>query len=152
MDEIVKKTLKIYPYVPGGEGSSIASYLAGRGTPRGVEQAGQPHVRRGHGKVMNTIPPSDFSYCEMLNEAVQMQPADVMDPEIAGQIGRDRHRERQALQSRCPDEKDPRPRLSRWRMPPVGPCRSAAVIQRGLVTTAPTRNGSMDCGSAVMSS
>ena len=36
--------------------------------------------------VMNTIPPSDFSYWEMLNEAVQAQPAEAMDPEIAGQI------------------------------------------------------------------
>ena len=35
---------------------------------------------------MNTIPPSDFSFWEMLNEAVQAQPADAMDPEIAGQI------------------------------------------------------------------
>ena len=35
---------------------------------------------------MNTIPPADFSYFEMLNEAVQMHAADVMDPEIAGRL------------------------------------------------------------------
>ena len=50
LDEIVKRTLKIYPYQPGGEGSSIASYLKGEGRDRGVEQGGQPQVRRGHGK------------------------------------------------------------------------------------------------------
>ena len=31
IDDIVRKTLKIYPYVPGGVGSSVASYLAGQG-------------------------------------------------------------------------------------------------------------------------
>ena len=36
--------------------------------------------------MINTIPPSDFSFWEMLNEAVQAQPAEAMDPEIAGQI------------------------------------------------------------------
>ena len=45
VDEIVKKTLKIYPYLPGGEGSSIGSYLAGKGQHRTVEQAGQPALR-----------------------------------------------------------------------------------------------------------
>ena len=45
-----------------------------------------PTFVEGTGRVVNTIPPSDFSFWETLNEAVQAQPADAMDPEIAGQI------------------------------------------------------------------
>ena len=41
VDEIVKKTLKVYPYEPGGEGSSIASYLKGQGRLGAFEQAEQ---------------------------------------------------------------------------------------------------------------
>ena len=75
-----------YPYVPGGEGSSIGMYLAGEGSLGALATPASPKFVEGTGKVMNTIPPSDSTYCEMLNEAVQMQPADVMDPEIAGQL------------------------------------------------------------------
>ena len=40
----------------------------------------------GTGKVMNTIPPNDFSYYEMLNEIVQQEPATSLDPELMGPI------------------------------------------------------------------
>jgi hypothetical protein len=86
VDEMVKKTLKVYPYVPGGEGSSIGSYLAGKGSIGPLSKPASPRFVDGTGKVMNTIPPSDFSFFEMLNEALQMQPAGVMDPEIAGHL------------------------------------------------------------------
>jgi hypothetical protein len=86
VDAIVKKTLKIYPYVPGGEGSSIGSYLAGKGPIGALSKPASPRFVEGTGKVMNTIPPADSSFFELLNEAVQMQPAGVMDPEIAGQL------------------------------------------------------------------
>ena len=35
---------------------------------------------------MNTIPPNDFSYFEMLNEIVQQEPATSLDPELMGPI------------------------------------------------------------------
>ena len=40
----------------------------------------------GSGKVMNTIPPNDFSFFEMLNEVVQQEPATSLDPELMGPI------------------------------------------------------------------
>jgi hypothetical protein len=40
----------------------------------------------GSGKVMNTIPPNDFSYYEMLNDVVQQQPATSLDPELMGPL------------------------------------------------------------------
>ena len=86
VDDLVKRTLKIYPYVPGSEGSSVASYLKGEGRLGALSTPASPRFVEGTGLVVNTIPPSDFSYWEMLNEAVQSQPAEAMDPEIAGQI------------------------------------------------------------------
>jgi hypothetical protein len=35
---------------------------------------------------MNTIPPNDFGHYEMLNELVQMEPAEALDTELAGQF------------------------------------------------------------------
>ena len=40
----------------------------------------------GSGKVMNTIPPNDFSYYEMLNDVVQQEPATALDPELMGPL------------------------------------------------------------------
>lgn len=85
VDELVKKTLKIYPYVPGGLGSSIGSYLNGKGSLGALSKPMSPKFIDGTSKVMNTIPPADYSYFEMLNEVIQTQPAGSIDPEIAGQ-------------------------------------------------------------------
>jgi hypothetical protein len=40
----------------------------------------------GSGQVMNTIPPNDFSYYEMLNDVVQQEPATSLDPELMGPV------------------------------------------------------------------
>ena len=40
----------------------------------------------GSGKVMNTLPPNDWSFYEMLNEVVQQEPATSLDPELMGPI------------------------------------------------------------------
>ena len=38
------------------------------------------------GKSFNTIPPSDYSFFEMINANVQDEPADSYNPELAGQL------------------------------------------------------------------
>ena len=40
----------------------------------------------GSGKVMNTLPPNDWSYYEMLNELMQQEPATSLDPELMGSL------------------------------------------------------------------
>jgi hypothetical protein len=82
----VKDTLKIYPYQAGGFGSSVASYLAGEVPLGKPSRAMTPRFVEGSGLSMNTIPPNDFGYYEMLNELVQMEPAEALDPELAGQF------------------------------------------------------------------
>lgn len=84
--ETIKKTMKVYPYVPGSFGSSIAQALDGT-----VRIAGEPKLPEmkfidGSGMAYNTIPPSDFGFWEMINENVQMQPATSYDVELAGEL------------------------------------------------------------------
>ena len=84
--DLIKKSLKIYPYTPGGFGTSIATALEGK-----VRLAGNPPVPEtkfveGSGKSFNTIPPNDFSYFEMVNELVQMEPTASFNPEVSGQL------------------------------------------------------------------
>src|SRR5271157_1716287 len=94
--EWIKKTLKIYRYQPGGFGTSIATGLDGKvpllRSPDGKLEWGflrpQPPAKfvEGSGRVMNTVPPNDFSYFEMINALVQEEPADAMDPEVMGSL------------------------------------------------------------------
>lgn len=84
--ELIKKTIKIYPYTPGGYGTSIATALAGN-----VRIAANPPIPatkfvEASGKSFNTIPPNDFSFFEMINANVQQEPADSYDTELAGQL------------------------------------------------------------------
>jgi hypothetical protein len=84
--ENVKKNLKIYPYTPGGVGTSIATALEGK-----VRLAKNPAISdtkfvEGSGKSFNTIPPSDYGFFEMINENVQQEPATSYDVELAGQL------------------------------------------------------------------
>ncbi len=84
--ENIKKHLKIYPYTPGGVGTSIATALEGK-----VRLASNPPVPEtkfveASGKVMNTVPPGDFGFFEMLNENIQQEPATSYDIELTGQM------------------------------------------------------------------
>ena len=84
--EVIKSHLKIYPYALGGVGLSIARYLEG-----GIElgrnaEPKTPVFHEGTGLSINTIPPNDYGYYEMLNRLVQSEPAAVLDPELMGPI------------------------------------------------------------------
>jgi hypothetical protein len=92
----IKKTLKVYPYLPGGFGTSIGAALEGKATLARTPdhkldwaflRPEEPvKFAEGTGKVMNTVPPSDFSYFEMLNDLVQKEPVGALDPEIMGSL------------------------------------------------------------------
>ena len=69
--DLVRKTAKIYPYEAGGVGTSIAEFLAGKGKLARPTAPPPTVFHELSGKVMNTIPPNDFSFYEMLNEVVQ---------------------------------------------------------------------------------
>jgi hypothetical protein len=84
--EVIKKFTKIYPYQAGGLGTSIAEFLSGKTKLGPITPPPATVFHEGSGKVMNTIPPNDFSYFEMLNEVVQQEPATALDPELMGPI------------------------------------------------------------------
>lgn len=82
----IKEHMKIYPYTPGAEGTSIATALEGK-----VRLAQNPPIPatkfvEGSGKSFNTIPPGDFGFFEMINANVQAEPAASYDVELAGQL------------------------------------------------------------------
>ena len=84
--ENIKQHLKIYPYTPGGLGTSIATALEGK-----VRLSKNPAVPEtkfidASGKAFNTIPPNDASFYEMINANVQNEPAGSYDIELAGQL------------------------------------------------------------------
>jgi hypothetical protein len=82
----IKRNIKIYPYTPGGYGSSIATALQGK-----IRLAGNPPIPptkfvEASGKAFNTIPPNDYTFFEMINANVQDEPATSYDVELAGQL------------------------------------------------------------------
>ncbi|MFN7887205.1 MAG: DUF1254 domain-containing protein, partial [Betaproteobacteria bacterium] len=84
--ETIKKFTKISPYQAGGEGTSIAEFLSGKARLGRITPPPATVFHEGSGRVMNTIPPNDFSFYEMLNELVQQEPATALDPELMGPI------------------------------------------------------------------
>jgi hypothetical protein len=84
--ELIKKTIKIYPYTPGGFGTSVATALEGKVRLEASPPVPATKFVEASGKSFNTIPPSDFSFFEMINAAVQQEPAASYNPELAGQL------------------------------------------------------------------
>ena len=84
--ELIKKFTKVYPYEAGGVGTPIAEFLTGKAKLGRITPPPPTVFHEGTGKVMNTIPPNDFSYYEMLNEVVQQEPATSLDAELMGPV------------------------------------------------------------------
>jgi hypothetical protein len=84
--DTIRKFTKVYPYQAGGVGTPIAEFLAGKVMLGSVTPPPPTVFHEGSGKVMNTIPPNDWAYFEMLNEIVQQEPATSLDPELMGPI------------------------------------------------------------------
>ena len=83
----IKETLKVYPYQAGGYGTPVSEFLAGKAKLGPITPPPPTVFHEGTGKVMNTIPPNDYSYYEWLNDIVQQEPATALDAELMGPIG-----------------------------------------------------------------
>jgi hypothetical protein len=86
--ENIKANLRIYPYVPGSFGTSIATAL--EGAVRLTPEPKVPETRfvEASGVAFNTIPPGDFGFFEMLDANVQDEPATSYDIELTGQLAK----------------------------------------------------------------
>jgi hypothetical protein len=80
------RTAKIYPYAPGGYGTSIAEILTGKVRPGRPAPPREQRFVEGSGKAFMTIPANDFHYFEQINALVQQEPTDALDPEIMGSL------------------------------------------------------------------
>jgi hypothetical protein len=84
--DAIRKFTKLYPYEAGGVGTSIAEFLSGKAKLGRISEPPPTVFHELSGKVMNTIPPNDFSFYEMLNDVVQTEPAASLDPELMGSV------------------------------------------------------------------
>jgi hypothetical protein len=85
----IKKYFKVYPYVQGGYGTSVATILEGKVPLSALMPAPEPPPMKfieASGKAFNTIPASDYRFFEQINALVQEEPATSFDPELLGQM------------------------------------------------------------------
>ncbi len=82
----IRERTKVYPYEPGGLGTPIAEFLAGKAMLGKLDAPPATVFHEGSGKVLNTLPPNDWGFYEMLNEVVQSEPATALDAELMGPI------------------------------------------------------------------
>ena len=83
----VKATTKVYPYVPGGPGTSVATILEGTMGPLS-RPADVPETKfvEGSGLAFNTVPPIDGGFFEVLHALLQDEVVGAADPEIVGHL------------------------------------------------------------------
>jgi hypothetical protein len=84
--EVIKKHIKIYPYTPGGYGTSIKTLLLGEVQPGKPAPITPVKFIEGSGMAFNTVPPTDHTYFDLINELVQDEPEGVYDSEIMGSL------------------------------------------------------------------
>jgi len=82
--EVIRNGLRITPYVPGAQGTAVASFLAGDAPLAQNPAPTETRFVEGSGVSFNTIPPNDFSYWELLHDLVQREPAGSNNPETMG--------------------------------------------------------------------
>ncbi|MGD8269744.1 MAG: DUF1214 domain-containing protein, partial [Desulfobacterales bacterium] len=82
--ETIKKALKIYPYTTGGWGTSIATLLEGKTPVQKPAPIKPVKFIEGTRLAVNTLPPSDHTFYDLLNEVVQDEPGGTLSPEIMG--------------------------------------------------------------------
>ena len=80
----IKDRLKIYPYPQGGYGTSVATLLEGGPVPSKPAEIKPIDYVEGTGLVINTVPPSDETFFDLLNQVVQEQPSGTLSLEITG--------------------------------------------------------------------
>ena len=82
----IKSTLKIYPYTPGGAGTSVGTLLTGTVPFAAPAEVPATTFVEGTGTAFNTIPPTDARFFETVHALLQDEPAESGDPEIVGHL------------------------------------------------------------------
>lgn len=92
----IKEKLRIHRYVAGLYGTSVAEIVTGGAAPplpwttetwtAALRRADPPRFVEASGLPLNMVPPADGTYFDFVNELVQDQPPEALDPEITGPL------------------------------------------------------------------
>jgi hypothetical protein len=82
--EAIRSGLRVSPYVPGAQGTAVASYLAGHAPIGAAKPVPETHFVESSGLEFNTIFPGDYGFWETIDELVQDEPPEAGDPELLG--------------------------------------------------------------------
>jgi hypothetical protein len=82
--EAIRSGLRVSPYVPGAQGTAVASYLAGHAPIGAAKPVPETHFVESSGLEFNTIFASDYGFWETIDELVQDEPPEAGDPELLG--------------------------------------------------------------------
>jgi hypothetical protein len=82
--EVIQEGFRVSPYVPGAEGTAVASYLAGDAPLGAGKEAPKTNFVEMSGVSSNTLFPGDYGFWEIIDELVQQEPPESGDPELLG--------------------------------------------------------------------
>jgi hypothetical protein len=82
--EAIRSGFRVSPYVPGAQGTAVASFLAGEAPLGGAKPVPETHFIEASGLEFNTLFPGDYGFWETINELVQDEPPEAGDPELLG--------------------------------------------------------------------
>ena len=82
--EVIRSGFRVSPYLPGAQGTAIASFLAGHAPLGAAKPVPEMKFVECSGLAFNTIFPGDYGFWEYVNELVQEEPPEAGDPELYG--------------------------------------------------------------------
>jgi hypothetical protein len=82
--ETIRNGFRISPYVPGAQGTAIATFLAGEAPLAQNPLPSETRFVEGSGVSFNTIPPNDSGYWDLVDTLVQQEPPEAGEPETLG--------------------------------------------------------------------
>jgi hypothetical protein len=82
--EAIRSGFRVSPYVPGAQGTAVASFLAGHAPLGAAKPVPETRFIEASGLEINTIFPNDYGFWETIDELVQQEPPEAGDPELLG--------------------------------------------------------------------
>ena len=82
--EAIRSGFRVSPYVPGAQGTAVASFLAGHAPLGAAKEVPETHFVESSGLEFNTLFPGDYGFWETIDELVQQEPPEAGDPELLG--------------------------------------------------------------------
>jgi hypothetical protein len=80
----IRSGFRVSPYVPGAQGTAVASFLAGYAPLGAAKPVPETRFIEASGLEVNTIFPNDYGFWETIDELVQQEPPEAGDPELLG--------------------------------------------------------------------